>query len=425
VKCQALTQRHVVFFSRMGTQQPISARQPRLIRSPLIVRSFRLLWIGETVSVFGDQFYVVALPWLVLQVTGSGLVLGSVLMTAAIPRAALMLAGGAATDRFSSRNVMLISNIMRCGIVTLLTLLIYAHAVHLWHLYVIAAAFGTFDAFFYPAYVSIVPALLAPEQLLAANSLMQGSVQLTGLIGPAASGALISFAGLGTAFGVDAASFLVSITMLSLIPNIGSAARQQPLLAAIREGVAYALGHRVIRSLFVAFATMNLFLTGPFGIGAPLLAKTRFGGATSLGILFSSFGAGALAGTAIARHDRHRRCVGPILLTTYMTAGSTMIVLALIRHLWMSALVLVVLGLIVGYSNIHMLSNLQRQTEPQKMGRVMSLIMFCGQGLLPLSYMLAGAVSRVGVAVLFICSGTAVVLTAPFIFRARPFWQKE
>jgi hypothetical protein len=99
--------------------------------------------------------------------------------------------------------------------------------------------------------------------------------------------------------------------------------------------------------------------------------------------------------------------------------------LALIRHLWMSALVLVVLGLIVGYSNIHMLSNLQRQTEPQKMGRVMSLIMFCGQGLLPLSYMLAGAVSRVGVAVLFICSGTAVVLTAPFIFRARPFWQKE
>ena len=80
-------------------------------------------------------------------------------MTAGIPRAALMLAGGAATDRFSSRSVMLVSNIMRCGIVTLLTVLVYTHAVRLWHLYVIGAAFGAFDAFLYPAFVSIVPSL--------------------------------------------------------------------------------------------------------------------------------------------------------------------------------------------------------------------------------------------------------------------------
>ena len=88
-------------------------------------------------------------------------------------------------------------------------MLVYTHTVHLWHLYVIAAAFGAFDAFFYPAYASIVPSLLESEQLAAGNSLLQSSVQLTGLIGPATAGLAIGVAGLSAAFGVDAASFLV------------------------------------------------------------------------------------------------------------------------------------------------------------------------------------------------------------------------
>jgi MFS family permease len=389
------------------------------------VRNFRLLWIGETVSVFGDQFYLVALPWLALQLTGSGLALGSVLMTAAIPRAALMLAGGAATDRFTSRTVMLISNVLRCGIVTLLMVLVYTHVVRLWHLYVIAAAFGTFDAFFYPAYVSIVPSLLQPQQLAAGNSLMQGSVQLTGLVGPAAAGVAVGAAGLASAFGVDAASFLVSVTMLALITGSGAPARQQPLLVAIREGVTYALAHPVIRSLLVMFATMNLFLSGPFAVGAPLLARERFGTATSLGVLFSSFGAGALAGTAIAGRDRCGRSLGPILVTTYITAGGTMIALGLIRHLWMSAAVLVLLGVIVGYSNVQMMAYLQRQTAPDKTGRVMSLIMFCAHGLLPLSYVLSGAISKIGVTVLFLSSGVTVIVITSFLFRTPQFWDAE
>ncbi|HUI83061.1 MAG TPA: MFS transporter [Candidatus Binatia bacterium] len=407
----------------MSQASPASLSAPAGIRPALGVRNFRLLWIGETVSLLGDQFYLVALPWLALQLRGSGLALGSVLMTAAIPRAALMLAGGAATDRFSSRAVMLVSNIMRCAIVVLLALLVYSHAVRLWHLYLIAAAFGAFDAFFYPAWVAIVPAILPSQQLAAGNSLMQGSVQLTGLIGPATAGALIGAAGLAAAFGVDAASFVVSIIMLALITTSGAPAAQQPLFAAIREGVAYALAHPVIRSLLVAYATMNLFLTGPFMVGAPLLAWERFGGATALGLLFSSFGAGALLGTLAAGRDRRQRRLGPLLLTVYGAAGTTMTALGLISRLWVSAAVLLLLGVIVGYSNVQMLAYLQRQTEPDKMGRVMSMIMFCAHGLLPVSYLLSGAISRTGVTVLFFFSGVTVIVVTLLIFRAPQFWR--
>jgi len=396
--------------------------------APLSVRNFRLLWIGETVSVLGDQFYFVALPWLALQLSNSGLALGSVLMAAAIPRAAFMLAGGVATDRFTPRAVMLMSNVARCLIVSLMTVLVFRHAAQMWHLYALAVAFGTFDAFFYPAYISVLPSLLEPAQLAAGNSLMQASVQLTGLIGPATAGVMVGAAGLAAAFGLDAASFIVSIVALVMITAGGAAPTNQPrtsLLGSIREGIAYALAHPVIRSLLVAYATMNLFLTGPFMVGAPLLAKLRFGGAAALGLLYSSFGAGALAGTIAAGHDHRERRLGPLLVTVYSAAGVTMIALGLIWHLWISAGILLLLGLIVGYSNIQMLAYLQRQTEPDKMGRVMSLIMLCAHGLLPLSYVAAGAVSKIGTTVLFLASGVAVIAITTVQFRSPQFWRKE
>ncbi len=80
--------------------QPLPAPKPAVVH-PFRVRDFRLLWAGASISLFGDQFYLVALPWLVLQITGSGLALGTVLMAAAIPRAVFMLMGGAVTDRVS------------------------------------------------------------------------------------------------------------------------------------------------------------------------------------------------------------------------------------------------------------------------------------------------------------------------------------
>jgi len=285
-----------------------------------------------------------------------------------------------------------------------------------------------FDAFFYPAYVSILPSLLQPEQLSAGNALMQGSVQLTGLIGPATAGFIVGTVGLAAAFGLDAVSFVVSIAMLSMIVAAGSAAPRQSshnVWLSIREGIAYAVEHPVIRSLLVAYATMNLFLTGPFLIGAPLLAKLRFGGATALGLLYSSFGAGALAGTLAAGHDRRKRRLGPMLVTVYCAAGLTMIALGLLGRLWISTSVLLLLGVLVGYSNIKMMAYLQRETEAGKLGRVMSLIMLCAQGLLPLSYVVAGAVSKIGTTTLFLASGIIVMVVTGMVFRGPQFWAQR
>src|SRR5579859_7060017 len=129
---------------------------------PLLGRDFRLMFAGESVSLLGDQFHFVALAWLTLQLTGSGVALGTVLMAAAIPRAVFMLVGGAISDRISPRSLMLVANALRTVVVAALVL---TRHVQLWQLYVLGLVFGLVDAFFYPALHTIVPMLVCDEQL--------------------------------------------------------------------------------------------------------------------------------------------------------------------------------------------------------------------------------------------------------------------
>src|SRR5437016_10779190 len=110
---------------------------------PLVLRDFRLLFIGQGVSLLGDQFYLVALPWLVLQLTGSGLALGTILLAATVPRMVFLLVGGAASDWLSPHKLMVASNALRSVVCAILTALVLFKAVSLWYLFVLAAAFGT------------------------------------------------------------------------------------------------------------------------------------------------------------------------------------------------------------------------------------------------------------------------------------------
>src|SRR5262247_1468125 len=100
---------------------------------PLRNRHFVVWWIGATTSLLGDQFYMVALPWVVLQLTGSAVAMGTVAMCAGIPRAALMLMGGAVTDRISPRKVLLMTASARAVLVAAIGLLLWLQDLELWH----------------------------------------------------------------------------------------------------------------------------------------------------------------------------------------------------------------------------------------------------------------------------------------------------
>ncbi len=184
---------------------------------PLADRDYRLFWGGESISVLGDQFHFVALAWLVLQLTGSGLALGTVLTAAAIPRVILLLVGGAIADRIEPKMLIFRSNALRALVVGVVAALIISGRVEIWQLVIMAVVFGAVDAFFYPAVSTFLPLLVPSERLAAANGLFQATSQLLGLIGPALAGITVALIGTSLAFVLDAASFAVAAVAIALV----------------------------------------------------------------------------------------------------------------------------------------------------------------------------------------------------------------
>jgi MFS family permease len=391
---------------------------PALIR-PLRIRDFRLLFGGETISVLGDQFHFVALTWLALQLTGSGLVLGTVLMTAAIPRAAFMLLGGAFSDRFSPRTLMLLSNVIRGIAVGILAALVLTERAELWHLYVLAGVFGVVDAFFYPAMNTIVPMLVPERQLAPANALVQSSQQVMLLIGPAVAGAFIAIVSTGPAFAIDAASFAVAAFAIALIS--GGRRSAQPsdvaapsMLQTIGEGLRAAWADKVIRSMVILIAAFNFGFTGPMSVGLAVLVDQRFGsGAAGFGLLLSAFGGGALIGAVVSGSVPRLPRLGTILMGIAIALGVGLALIGIAPTLPVALAIGGVMGILVGFINVQAIAWLQARIPEELRGRIMSLVTLGSVGLAPVSLAIAGALADVGAVTLtFVVAGAIVVAAA-------------
>jgi len=139
--------------------------------------AFRKLWVGTMLSLFGDFFSYIAIAWLVLQLTGSSLALGTVLVAQALPRGILMLVGGALADRISPRMTMLGSMGLRAIFVAPLAVLVLTGRVQMWEVYAISIVFGIVDAFFMPARQSILPKVVADHELEPGNAVLNVTMQ--------------------------------------------------------------------------------------------------------------------------------------------------------------------------------------------------------------------------------------------------------
>ena len=405
-------------------------------------RDFKLLWIGEAISLIGDQFYMIALPWLVLQMTGSALAMGTVLALAGIPRALFMLVGGALTDRFTPRLVMLVSNLLRLVLVSLLAVIIVFGQIELWMLYLFALTFGLVDAFFYPAQNAIVPRLVSKDQLQLANTIMQGTLQLSLFAGPVLAGYLISvldkavaagtfqaagdMQGIGLVFAIDALTFLASAITLWLISPHAAVTQNQVdgesenLLSSIREVLLVVWNDARLRSFFILIAISNFLINGPLIIGIPVLANSRFPeGVAAFGILMSAYGGGALLGIALAGllPKPPARRMGTVLGIIWSVLGLGVVALGLISLTPLAALVTLVMGVANGYVVIIFITWLQTRTQEDMLGRMMSLLMFASAGLLPLSSLLTGALIGLNVVGLFVVSGSLMTLLVLLMLR--------
>lgn len=365
----------------------------------LTIRNYRLYAAGSLVSNIGTWMQNTAQAWLVLELTGSGTILGFTLALQLLPTLLLSPLAGAVADRVSKRQLLIAMQIAMVVPSALLGFLAVTDVVEVWHVLVIATVFGVARAFEAPARQSFVPEMVGREQLANAVGLNSASFNSGRLIGPAVAGLLIGafgggVIGTGWAILINAASYAGSI--LALVAMDGR--RLNPSIptkrgsGSARDGVVY-LGSRP--DLVLTFITV--FFIGAFAmnfqITSSLMATEEFGkGAEEFGLLGTVLAIGSLAGSLVAAarsHPRLRIMIGAALAFSVVQVAS-----GLMPTFGTYAFVLPFVG--VSMMTITTTANtlIQLDTTPELRGRLAALYLMVFVGSVPLGAPVVGFIAE-------------------------------
>jgi predicted MFS family arabinose efflux permease len=184
------------------------------------------------------------------------------------------------------------------------------------------------------------------------------------------------------------------------------------VLASIREGLLYVWNDATLKIVFPIVMGLNLLINGPFAVGIPILARTRFPeGAVAFGLIMSVFGGGALLGTVLAGVlPKPTKLLGTISLSIISLMGIGLAAIGFAPTAYTAATAALGMGIANGYANVMLITWLQQKIAPEMTGRIMSLVMFAAIGLNPVSTALAGALIGLNATVLLVCAGISMTL---------------
>jgi MFS family permease len=384
------------------------------MRSSLVAlqhRNFRLIWIGQLVSMAGSMMQSAAILWhvsLLVEPSQRGLALGMVGLVRVVPIVAFSLIGGVMADAHDRRRVMLVTQSGMALCAAVLAWAAFAGVSHVWPIYALAAtgaAFGAFDA---PARQALIPTLVPAAHLPNAISLNAIVFQAASVIGPAAGGILIGEAGVAWAYAINAISFVFVIAALLMMRDLAGRAdggSREVTLAAAVEGLRFVFRTPLIRSTMLLdfFATFFASATALLPIFAQDILRV---GAHGYGVLSAAPSVGAiLSSLLMVRLVDHIERRGPALLWAIVVYGLATVLFGISRSFAITFLCLAMTGAADTVSMV--IRNLVRQlTTPDRMrGRMTSVNMIFFMGGPQLGELEAGLVANAWGPVLSVVSG--------------------
>jgi MFS family permease len=386
-------------------------------------REFRLLFVGQGVSFAGSMITYVAVPFQAYALTHSSLVVGLISFTELLPILLVSFIGGALADSVDRRRMVRLTEVGLCAATG--SLVVNAAVPHpqLWVLFVAVAFAAGVDALQRPSLDALVPRIVGRENLSAAAALAGLRGNAGQVLGPPAAGLLIAFAGLPTTYGVDVATFAVSLTSISLMRAVPPAANTERLsVAAIRSGVRYAMRRQDLLGSYLV--DMNAMFFGMPMALFPQIAAT-FGGPAVLGLLYTAPAAGAFVASLVSGWTRSVRRHGRAIAIAAAAWGVAIVGFGLAPSLWIALVALALAGAADMLSGVFRMT-MWNQTIPDSMrGRLAGIEMISytsGPALGNLESGVVGAVAGVRASVVsggILCVvGTAALVALLPRFRA-------
>jgi MFS family permease len=364
-------------------------------------RDFRLLFGADTASKLGTQVTMLALP-VIAAVALQATPLQVGLLTTAQTAAFLLigLPAGAWVDRVRRRQVLIVSDLGRFGLLASIPVAWWLGLLGMSQLYVVALLTGALTVFFDVAHQSYVPHLVGRDRLVEGNSRIAAVDSVAQASGPAFAGYLIQLVTAPVAIVVDAVSYLFSAKCVSAVrryePRPGRAADRH-LGREVAEGIRYVLGHRLLRPIAVTTATFNLFANVEIPMLIVVLARELRLPTGAIGLVFSLLGVGGLLGSMMAGRFVDRLGLGPAIWIPMAATAPFAFLVPLVRPgwpLWLAGLSLGASGIVIASYNITQLSLRQRVTPQRLLGRMSATMRFLVWGTLPIGASIGGLIGQ-------------------------------
>ena len=353
-------------------------------------RDFRNLFLGQSLSTFGDRIVFVALALFVTEI-GSPTDVGLVLAAHAVPLVGFILLGGVVADRIARTRVMIASDAARCALHALLAALIFTGAVEIWHIVVIEALYGCAEAFFKPAQTGLLPQTVPEEEIQPARAASGTIETVAEFAGPALATVLVLGLGAGWAFAIDAATFLVSIAFLLRVRprERGEAPVAQTVLADLRDGWRAVRERAWLWSILLCFSAAVLLSFAPWFTLGPTVAEDVYGSTGVFGVLVAAAGAGTIAGAVTGFRWRPLHPLRTGMLLALMWPAS-MLAVALGLPLGVVVPGCVLAGFGIALFGIWWETALAERVPPHLLSRVSAYDWMVSLSLLPIGDLLAG-----------------------------------
>lgn len=382
-------------------------------RNPLLA-----LYGANAVSLIGNQLSNLAIPWFVLQTTGSATQTGITAFFSILPTVLAAFFGGGIVDRLGFRRTSIIADLASGAAVALVPLLYALGLLEFWLLLVLVFLGAVLDAPGATARSSLLPDLAnhAGMRLERANANTQVIERSALLIGSPLAGVLIAVLGATNVLWLNASSFAVSAALVATrIPAWPRPQRDGPArsyLAELREGLGFISRDRLLRALVLKLMMTNLLDAAKTSVVFPVLADDVFESAVALGLIFGVSGGGAVIGALIYGAVGHRLPRRAVFVFSFIMLALPSLLLAALPPLWFVLLIQGFGGVAAGPLN-PILATVRYERVPAAMrGRVFGMVTAGAFAAMPLGVLLAGVVlDRLGLRTTLLAIGAFYVLT--------------
>lgn len=418
--------------TQFDIQQPVATAGRWRVLAPFSNREYRLLIAAVSLSIFADGMFAVVLALQVIAIDNNPVSLSVVTTCFGAALVAFVLVGGIAADRIDQRSIIIAVETVNVLASSAIAVLGVLGALQIWHLAVGAAALGTAAAFFFPAYSAILPRILPPEQLLAANG-VEGVVRpvFQRAVGPAIAGVIVgaTFPAVGAV--VVAAVFAIGLALLvatRLTVDSPEPQRDRPhVLRDLSDGFKFVWRTPWLLWTLCFASVFVLVVLGPIEVLLPFIAKERFtDGARTYGFILAFFGVGSAIGALTVSSGRLPRRYLSVMMAMWGLGSVPLVVYGCTSSFSLMAVATFVIGFTDGAGMVIWGTLLQRRVPTEMLGRVSSLDFFVSLAFMPVSFAIAGPLSKVvSMQTIFLVAGIAPMVLAAIAVTAAGMRRDE